>query len=73
MLTHGQAIYGPDGMVSVENCATRQIAIEQSVYLAISSGWRPPRWWDFWALKWSKECRAEYQKQMNPSPPNEQS
>lgn len=62
MALYGQTIHGPDGSVSVDNCTTRQVAIEKTVDLAIKSGWRPPKFWQPWLPEWSEDCRAEYQR-----------
>lgn len=44
--------------VTVTDCSTAMEAFEETYRLALKSGWRPPRWWQFW--RWGD---------MTPEPP----
>lgn len=49
---YGQGIAWEGGSVSVAGCKTRREARKIALRMAIKSGWRPPRWWEFW--RWSE-------------------
>lgn len=63
MILYGQMLRGePTGAVSIRNCEAREDAVFVAVDMAISAGWRPPRWWEFWRDPWPADCRAEYER-----------
>jgi hypothetical protein len=34
--------------VSIEGCATWEEARSEALQMAKGSGWKPPRWWQWW-------------------------
>lgn len=67
MIMYGQTIKDADGEVSISGCPSAEAATSKAVSMAISSGWRPPRWYEFGRPSWSKACRAEYDRQTGPA------
>ena len=63
MTTYGQDIELIDGSCGVQGVATPELALQQAVDLARSSGWHPPRWWEYWLPDCSDNVRAEYHRQ----------
>ena len=51
------------GTWSVESDSYEE-AVSGVVRCAISSGWKPPTWWQFWLPKWNEDCKAEYERQI---------
>lgn len=53
MPTYGQTIRwtelnGTKSTVSVENCPTRQEALQSALRSAKAFGWTEPKWWQWW-------------------------
>jgi hypothetical protein len=52
-MTYGRTIRwtdfdGTKHELSVGDCASIQEATQAVIDMAKKSGWRPPRWWEFW-------------------------
>lgn len=62
--TYGQTVYLSDGSVSVSGSRSPEEATERAVHMAISSGWRAPRWWEFWNPPCPAHVREEYLRQI---------
>lgn len=62
-IIHGQTLYGLDGsVVTFDGFEDREELVRRIVSHAISAGFRPPRWWQFWN-RWPADCVAEYRRQ----------
>lgn len=46
--------FGETASVSVDDCDTREEAFSLATLMAISAGWTPRRWWQFW--RWGEKC-----------------
>lgn len=47
---------GNRSSLRVENCLTREEALDSATQSAIGMGWTPPKWWQWW--RWN-DTRVE--------------
>ena len=53
-MRYGFIIRTSDGSCTVSKCETRKEAVKSCLDFAIASGWKPPKWWEFWRYNETK-------------------
>lgn len=66
-MSYGQTIYLNNGYVSTDGHSCPEQATEDAVRMAIHSGWKPRRWWQFWHPPCPEHVREEYERQTTTS------